>query len=331
LTQVAFLVSIILHSRQVPFDPSTQVRSSALSSSLSASNSVIPMRRATIHHHPSISSFTPSHFSQRPQRIASPPLSPNLPKDMTMPVLATFTSPTLKTQSSLPNFPLPPVRLQTPPSSESVSSLRISQINTMYPSQSTDTLATFPFRNSMLDPRNSVMDPHSSIIEPLSSPSKKQKRNSGILKSLTLRPETQLPRKKTSLSSLPTPSFPSLSPRKRFKSMDGSVHTSSQSTSDITVWDDWNAGDEDPRVRERVEMSFESVRLEQYEPKQVDGLGIAAASFGSTPLSPLVGTPVVGGGRNVSAGSGFSSGSPTPGEMGWKSPASVLKGGFKWS
>jgi hypothetical protein len=93
------------------------------------------------------------------------------------------------------------------------------------------------------------------------------------------------------------------------------------------VWDDWNAGDEDPRARERVEMSFESVRLEQevtVPVSKVDALGIT---------SPLVGTPTVGGTRSFSGGSAVTVGvgSPGPNEMGWRSPASVLKGGFKWS
>lgn len=43
-------------------------------------------------------------------------------------------------------------------------------------------------------------------------------------------------------------------------------------------------------MKERVEMSFESVRLEKSEPKY-GGLGIA-------------GTPITGGTRNVSSGSG---------------------------
>ena len=61
----------------------------------------------------------------------------------------------------------------------------------------------------------------------------------------------------------------------------------SHSESESTVWDEWQ--DEDPCVRERVEMSFESVRLEKWQPTP-SGLGSA-------------GTPVTGG-RNVSSGSG---------------------------
>jgi len=75
-------------------------------------------------------------------------------------------------------------------------------------------------------------------------------------------------------------------------------------------------------VRERVEMSFESVRLEKSEPNSPRGLGI-------------MGTPETG--RSVSGGSAVGvvqGGTPlvgTPAEMGWMSPSSVLKGGFKWS
>lgn len=86
----------------------------------------------------------------------------------------------------------------------------------------------------------------------------------------------------------------------------------SQSESESTVWDEWQ--DEDPSVRERVEMSFESVRLEKWEQKP-GGLGIA-------------GTPVTGG-RNVSLGSGIVGPSLVgiPAEMGWTSPEIVLKRG----
>jgi hypothetical protein len=76
-------------------------------------------------------------------------------------------------------------------------------------------------------------------------------------------------------------------------------------------------------VRERVEMSFESVRLEKSEPNSPRGLGI-------------VGSPETGA-RNVSGASAVGvvqGGTPlvgTPAEMGWMSPQSVLKVGFKWS
>jgi hypothetical protein len=65
-------------------------------------------------------------------------------------------------------------------------------------------------------------------------------------------------------------------------------------------------------------MSFESVRMEKSKspsPRAV-GLGIdrRSVSGGSASVGG-VGTPLVG----------------TPGELGWMSPASVLKGGFKWS
>jgi hypothetical protein len=72
-------------------------------------------------------------------------------------------------------------------------------------------------------------------------------------------------------------------------------------------------------VRERVEMSFESVRLEKSELRPTSPRPLGA-----------VGTP---GMRNVSSGSG-TAGTPlvgTPAEMGWMSPGSVLKGGFRWS
>lgn len=93
------------------------------------------------------------------------------------------------------------------------------------------------------------------------------------------------------------------------------------------MWDEWAPGDEDDvSVRQRVEMSFESVRLEKAVPTSpvVRGLGIAGAMGGSV------------GGRNVSAGSVSLVGSPivgTPGaEMAsWTSPASVLRGGFRWT
>jgi len=80
-------------------------------------------------------------------------------------------------------------------------------------------------------------------------------------------------------------------------------------------------------------MSFESVRLEKEvgASRGTIGLGVGAggvgpvgaASTGTAGMSPFVlGTPP--GRRSVSGGS-------TPGECGWVSPASVLKGGFKWS
>ena len=73
----------------------------------------------------------------------------------------------------------------------------------------------------------------------------------------------------------------------------------SQTSSDTTVWDDWNAGDEDPRARERVEMSFESVRLEKNSPP---GVGFEAGSRS----------------RSVSAQSGPATQSRgTAGAMGW--------------
>jgi hypothetical protein len=91
------------------------------------------------------------------------------------------------------------------------------------------------------------------------------------------------------------------------------------------VWDDWNAGDEeDTRVRERVEMSFESVRLEKWEPGTPRGLGVTG--------SPRI----EGGERSVSGGSVGLGGmvtplNRTPLEIGWVSPNSVNKDGSKWS
>ena len=92
--------------------------------------------------------------------------------------------------------------------------------------------------------------------------------------------------------------------------------------SESTVWDDWAPGDEDHvRVRQRVEMSFESVRLEKAgPPPAAPAQGIARASPSAAGLA----------GRNVSAGSSVAS--PvveTPGgEIGhWaNSPASLLMG-----
>lgn len=78
------------------------------------------------------------------------------------------------------------------------------------------------------------------------------------------------------------------------------------------MWDDWNAGDEDPMARERVEMSFESVRLEKYSPR---GLPIGASSMRSVSGQSGAGISLVG----------------TSGMEGWMSPASVSKGGFNWS
>ena len=91
--------------------------------------------------------------------------------------------------------------------------------------------------------------------------------------------------------------------------------------SESTVWDDWAPGDEDHvRVRQRVEMSFESVRLEKAGPPPVaSAQGIARASPSCAVLA----------GRNVSAGSSVASPVETPGgEIGhWaNSPASVLMG-----
>ena len=148
---------------------------------------------------------------------------------------------------------------------------------------------SFPFRDSIIQ--------SSSSLPIFPTEIRKHKRNSGILKSLTIRPESPQLRKKTSISSLPTPSFPSLSPRKRFKFVD---ETLSRSESEMTVWDEWQ--DEDPRVRERVEMSFESVRLEKSDPKH-SVLGIA-------------GSPITGGMKNVSSGSG-TVGIPFVGKSEW--------------
>ena len=119
--------------------------------------------------------------------------------------------------------------------------------------------------------------------------------------------------------------------------MKGSI--SSLQHSDITVWDDW---DEDPKVKERVEMSFESLRLEKEEQPR-GGVGLAGVGLGvgvgGGEVGMMAGIGVVGGVNSV--GSPFLLGSPrtgrsvsggsTPGECGWVSPASVLKGGFKWS
>src|SRR5271167_1420631 len=103
-----------MKSSRSKFDPSTQIRSSAFSSSaLSSSNSAIPMRRATIHHHPSISSLAPSRLSHRPtQSWTSSPSSPA--NHTTMPIVNLSSStPSLNQQSSLPNFPLPPTPFPT--------------------------------------------------------------------------------------------------------------------------------------------------------------------------------------------------------------------------
>jgi len=299
---------------------SPQIRSSALSSSvLSPSNSIIPMRRATIHHHPSIASLAPSRLSShhRPtQSWTSPPTSPRIPTQQSsnpaLPLSRSTSPPTqlqsmpiinlaLKPQSSLPNFPLPPQQSISTHSTDSISSLQIPPTIT---STSKNPLQIFPFRNSIIASSSSLP------IFPDPPQQLKHKRNSGILKSLQLEPLHI--RKKSSLSSLPTPSFPSLSPRKRFKSVDEALSRSD--TLDTTSWDDYIATEQDPRVKERVEMSFESVRLEKFDP-----------------TSPAV---VVGSiCRNVSSGSGVVE-TPligTPAELGWMSPSSVLKGGFKWS
>ena len=76
-------------------------------------------------------------------------------------------------------------------------------------------------------------------------------------------------------------------------------------------------------MRERVEMSFESVRLEKSEPNSSRGLGIVR--------TPETGGRSVSGASAVGVVRGGTSLVGTPAEMGWMSPSSVLKGGFKWS
>lgn len=242
------------------------------------------MRRATIHQG-SLNSL--SHFSQHQQSRhswTSPPTSPtSIPAPLNALPIAHLSTHTIKQETSIPTFPLPPNTIPLR-STDSISSLQISN-------------GPFPFRNSIIQSSSSLP-----IFPPdQPPPGKKQKRNSGLLKSLTvLRPESPQARK--------IPSLPALSPRKRFQSVDTihSVH------SDTTVWDDWNAGEEDPKVRERVEMSFESVRMEKSDSPKI--LSPRLVSSGSRVSSvgerSIVGTPLVG----------------TP--HGWMSPASVLKEGF---
>jgi hypothetical protein len=76
-------------------------------------------------------------------------------------------------------------------------------------------------------------------------------------------------------------------------------------------------------------MSFESVRLEKevVGTTALRGVGLGVGVAGAASPVPVMASPFVlgtPGSRSVSGGS-------TPGECGWVSPASVLKGGFKWS
>src|SRR5207237_9712182 len=116
------------------------------------------------------------------------------------------------------------------------------------------------------------------------------------------------------------------------------VSISSLQHSDITVWDDW---DEDPKVKERVEMSFESLRLEKEEQPRSGvgfagvGLGVGVGGGGVGMIGEIGGV----GGVNSVVGSRFLLGSPrtgrsvsggsTPGACGWASGARVMNGGSK--
>ena len=68
------------------------------------------------------------------------------------------------------------------------------------------------------------------------------------------------------------------------------------------MWDDWNAGDEDPQVRERVEMSFESVRLEKSNPASPRGVGMVRGDRSVS--SQTVSSQTVGGGDGGGGGGG---------------------------
>jgi hypothetical protein len=190
-----------------------------------------------------------------------------------MPIV-NLSSPTFKPTSPLNDFPLPPSNAPVR-STGSVSSLQI------FPSQSLAEPA-FPFREPTI---------HTTSSLPTLRTSSEQQRPKRLSKTL-LKPRPESPRKKPTI---PTPTF---SPRKRFKSDETFVHV----PDGRSAFDDWNPADEDPSVKERVEMSFESVRLEK-DVDEVVGLGMRIPIHGVG-----VGTPRVGD-RNVSGGS-----------EGWMSP-----------
>jgi len=236
-------------------------RSTAVSSFvLSPSSSIIPMRRATTHHPSSTTSLAPSYASHRATHswtahsnlsLQPPPTNngDNMP-------IANLSEPTLKSYPPLSNFPLQPVAIPST-RTNSISPLPVSQGT---PSNS---VSTFPSRATQTCAPVPLADPPSI---------KKHQRNSGIFKGLSIRPESGHLRKKSSISSLPTPPFP-ISPRKRFRYADETI-SSATTVSDISEWDEWNAGDEDSTARERVEMSFESVRLERSDRKARRGVGV---------------------------------------------------------